>query len=209
MSSASENLIAHPQDPQPGPVLASAADWLAYFNRLPGGLAVWIFCVLEMGTFALFFVGFAWSQRSEPAVFAASQALLHPDSGTLNTLVLLTGSWLAARGVLAAKQGRPLAPWFYATACSGLLFLGIKLWEYQSVFAAGVSLSTNTFWFYYLFLTVVHALHVAFGVFFMLWLAWPRQQQSPEHTLRVSAAAVYWHLVDIIWVFLFPLIYLL
>lgn len=190
--------------------LASAEDWLAYFNRLPGGLAVWLFFMLEMGTFALFFIGFAWSYRSEPLVFQSSQALLHPRSGALNTLILLSGSWFAARGVLAFRQLRALAPWFYAAAGSGLLFVGIKLWEYQGVFVQGISLSSNTFWFYYLFLTVVHALHVVAGILFMVWVGWRVQAATAtaEQHLQVEAAAVYWHLVDIIWMFLFPLIYL-
>ncbi len=192
----------------PSSRLVSAESLWDYFQRLPGGLAVWIFFALEMGTFSLFFMGFVWSYRSEPTVFQTSQTLLHPDSGTLNTLILLTGSWMAARGVQAFRQTRSIRPWFYATALSGLVFIGIKIWEYQGIFAQGISLSSNTFWFYYLFLTMVHALHVAFGIFFMAWLAWHKPTFAEEGVLQVEAAAVYWHLVDIIWVFLFPLIYL-
>lgn len=178
----------------------------AYFEALPGGTLIWIVFLLEMGTFALFFLGFAWQSRSAPALFAAAQTKLHPDLGTLNTLILLSGSWMAARAVLAGRQVRAVAPWLFGTALTGLAFMAIKGLEYAQIFAQGIRLSTNAFWFNYLFLTLLHNLHVALGVYFMLWLGF-RYRRSPESAHHLEAAAIYWHLVDVIWVFLFPLVY--
>ncbi|PKL74382.1 MAG: cytochrome-c oxidase [Candidatus Melainabacteria bacterium HGW-Melainabacteria-1] len=182
---------------------------LDYFDALPGGLLIWIVFLVEMGTFALFFLVFAWLSRAEPEVFASSQALLHPDLGTLNTLILLSGSWLAARAVLASRKGTSISPWLLGTGLSGLVFLGIKLLEYSQIFAQGIRLSTNAFWFNYLFLTLLHNLHVIAGIYFLFYLAWHlrRGPLSSENRRRLEAAALYWHLVDVIWVLLFPLIY--
>lgn len=182
----------------------------AYFDRLPGGLVIWIFFLLEMVTFGMFFLGFAWSSRSESEVFIASQAHLHPGLGTINTIVLLTGSWMAARGVFASRSGQSIRPWFFGAGFSGLVFMGIKIYEYSHIFSQGISLSTNTFWFYYIFLTLLHNFHVLFGVYFMFYLGYTLRNVSSddqESLVSIEASAVYWHLVDIIWVFLFPLIY--
>ena len=176
---------------------------------LPGGTVVWIVFALEMGTFALFFLGFAWLSRSEGEVFRIAQRQLHPALGTLNTLILLTGSWMIARAVHAARAGKATKYWLLLTGLSGLVFMGIKSYEYVHLFQAGITLSTNHLWFYYLFLTLLHNLHVALGVFFCFYPAWklPAKVLSEDQQNTLSASAIYWHLVDLIWVILFPLIY--
>jgi nitric oxide reductase NorE protein len=90
-----------------------------------------------------------------------------------------------------------------------VVFTGIKLFEYVHVFELGVTLSTNTFWFSYLFLTAIHLLHLFVGIGVLGWLAATyHQPQSPEHAETIEAAAVYWHMVDLIWIVLFPALYL-
>ncbi len=182
-------------------------DWL---GRLPGGTVVWIVVALELATFAMFFFGYAWSYTQEPSVFKASQALLHPTSGAINTAVLLTGSWLIARAAHRATVGLDAVPWLLAAGASGVVFTAIKISEYQGVFAHGVSLSTNQFWFFYLFLTVLHLVHVLIGIGICGAVAYglrkPGEDPPDRHT--VEAAATYWHLIDLIWIILFPLIYL-
>lgn len=179
------------------------------WDQLPGGIIVWIAFALEMGTFVLFFFGFVWLTRADPQAFHAGQVMLHPDLGTLNTLILLSGSWMAARAVRATQHKLSATKWLIATGITGLFFVGIKSYEYIDLFQAGVSLSTNSFWFYYFFLTLLHNLHVLLGVYFLFYLAWksPAQGLSEIQIQNISAAAIYWHLVDLIWIFLFPLIY--
>lgn len=173
---------------------------------------IWLFVALELLTFGLFFLAYAATRRSELATFDASQALLHPGLGAINTGVLLTGGWLAARGVLANRSGQPRAAGLClaAAAGSGLVFMAIKIVEYSEAFDAGISLSTNRFWFFYLFLTGLHFMHVLAGVGLLLpvaWRAW-RGAYGPGNALAVEAVAVFWHLVDMIWIVLFPLLYL-
>lgn len=181
-------------------------------RELSGGTVVWLFVGVELLTFALFFVAFAAARRSDPASFSAGQAQLHPLMGAINTCVLLTGGWLAARGVLANRRGAAstLSACFWGAAASGVVFMAIKSYEYVGVFGAGISLSTSTFWFFYLFVTGLHFMHVLAGVAFLVPTAWraARGAYGPAEATTVEAVAVFWHLVDMIWVFLFPLFYL-
>jgi nitric oxide reductase NorE protein len=181
-------------------------------RELSGGTVIWLFVAVELLTFGLFFIAFAAARRSDPALFLAGQAQLHPLLGAINTGVLLCGGWLAARGVLANRSDEPrvTAGCFAGAAASGVLFMAIKLTEYSDVFAAGVSLSTSSFWFFYLFVTGLHFLHVVAGVGLLLPTAWraARGAYGSEAGSTVEAVAVFWHLVDLIWIFLFPLFYL-
>ncbi len=181
-------------------------------RELPGGTVIWLFVAVELLTFGLFFFGFAAARRSDPAAFGAGQAQLHPLLGAVNTCVLLTGGLLAARGVLANRRAdaSTAAACLWGAAATGVVFMGIKLHEYGMVFAGGVSLSTSTFWFFYLFVTGLHFLHVLAGVGFLVPTAWRtgRGDYGPTEPTTVEAVAVFWHLVDLIWVFLFPLFYL-
>ncbi len=181
------------------------------WKPLTGGTAVWIFMSVEVLTFGLFMLGHAWGWRTHPQVFAESQALLHVDSGVRGTAILLTGSWFAYQGVLASAQDRSRASarWLAAGAAAGVLFTANKLVEYASPALADVTLSTNAFWFSYLFLTGLHLIHVIGGVAFLSWLALRAARQRPADPLLVESGAAYWHLVDVVWVLLFPVLYVM
>ena len=179
---------------------------------LTGGPAIWLIMAVEAITFGMFFLYFADGWSSDTTAFAASQALLHPDSAALGTILLLTGSWTAYIGVLKCEEqrGRVAARWFFATAVLGTLFCANKLVEYSHL--SGVNLSTNGFWFAYLFLTGLHLLHVLGGVIgfgALVVLATQERTVDEEDLLWFQAGAVYWHLVDVIWLLLFPIIYLM
>ncbi len=193
--------------PDSTPENDALATWL---NQLPGGPVVWIIVTVELFTFSLFFLGYAWSYAQEVEIFSASQAMLHPTSGAINTAILLTGSWLIARGAQRARTSSDAVPWLVATALSGVVFTGIKISEYVDVFSHGVSLSTNQFWFFYLFLTVLHLVHVVIGIGICAVVAYGlrRPGEDPPDVHTVEAAATYWHLVDLIWILLFPLLYM-
>lgn len=186
--------------------VATASRW----QPLTGGTAVWVFMMVEVFTFGLFMLGHAWGWRSEPQAFADSQALLHVDSGVRGTVMLLVGSWFAYQGVLSHGQDRHRASagWMLAAALTGLAFSVNKIAEYMSPELAGVTLSTNAFWFSYLFLTGLHLLHVIGGVGFLGWLSLSLRRGEAD-PLTVEAAGAYWHLVDVVWILLFPILYLM
>lgn len=181
-------------------------------HELAGGTVIWLFVAIELLTFGLFFVAFAAARRSDPVAFAEGQAQLHPFLGALNTCVLLTGGWLVARGALANRrdEARTASACLWGAAATGVIFMAIKLHEYSGVLGDGVSLSTSPFWFYYLFVTGLHFLHVLAGVGFLVPTAWraARGDYGSANAAPVEAVGVFWHLVDMIWVFLFPLFYL-
>ncbi|MFT6162711.1 MAG: nitric oxide reductase NorE protein [Myxococcota bacterium] len=100
---------------------------------------------------------------AEPEMFRSAQAALPACWGTVNTAVLLTGSWLAARAVRTQPTGKP-RPWPIVTALFDLMFIAIKLFEYVHIFELGITLPTNAFGFSYLFLTTTHQLQLLVGV---------------------------------------------
>lgn len=187
--------------------LAAPTRW----RPLSGGTAVWVFMAVEVVTFGLFLVVHTWGWRVEPGAYAEGQARLHPGSATVGTALLLAGSGVAYQAVLAAEAGRAraAASWLGATALSGLAFSLNKLHEYAAPTLAGVNLSTSTFWFGYLFITGMHLLHVLGGVGALAWLAARvgRRGLGGEGLAHVQAAAAYWHLVDVVWLLVFPVIY--
>lgn len=182
-------------------------------QSLTGGTAVWIFMTVEVVTFGMFLLAFAWGWREQGEVYRAAQALLHPGSGARGTAILLVGSWFAYQGVLDnhAGRARATAGWLGAAAVAGILFSVNKIVEYSSPELADVTLSTSAFWFSYLFLTGLHLLHVLGGVLALAWIARgaARGEFGPERALTVEMVAAYWHLVDLIWVLLFPILYVM
>ncbi len=181
--------------------------------RLRGDLAVWLLILAELLTFALLFGSFSVARVLEPAVFAQSQALLDLRFGGVNTVLLVTGSAFVALAVHALREdarSQALGWWLAAGAC-GLGFLSIKGFEYAAKFEAGIDLTTNTFWMFYLLLTGFHFLHVAVGVVFIGILA-VRTAQGAYGAHDVHApetGAAFWHMVDLLWIVLFPLVYVL
>ncbi|MDA0667652.1 MAG: cytochrome c oxidase subunit 3 [Planctomycetota bacterium] len=182
------------------------------FRQLPGDAAWWVFLSAEFATLSIFFVAFAWSKTADPEVFAQGQRLLHPDVGFANTLVLITSGFFAARGVLALHQQRhtSCARWYAAAAALGVVFLGIKTWEYAEKLGDGINLSTSNFFFFYFFLTGFHYLHVMLGVGFLSVMAWKVRRKPVEEStvMNFESSAAFWHMLDLVWVILFPLLYL-
>jgi nitric oxide reductase NorE protein len=177
---------------------------------LSGGVAVWVFMTVEVVTFGMFLLAFAWSYGADPATFAAAQARLHPESALRGTALLLLASGFAYQAVLAHAERRLNATsrWMAAAAAAGLAFSVNKLLEYADPSLAGLHLSSGGFWFSYFFLTGLHLLHVLGGIAFFGWLAGVVRRAEVDR-LTVEAGAAYWHLVDLIWVLLFPILYLM
>lgn len=183
--------------------------------ELPGDLAMWCFILAELAVFALLLGSMAYVRGRWPEMFSAGVATLHPVAGLINTLALLTGSYWVALGVAAMHRGQSahVAWWFRAGAASGLLYLIIKTVEYQQMFSAGYTLRTNTFYFFYFFTTFFHLMHVVLGMIVLLVVAARFQRgiySSPDtRQMAAESAASYWHMVDLVWLMLFPLLYVL
>ncbi len=174
----------------------------------PGDTAIWIFIGMELATFLLFFLLFVLAWRADPELFRTGAAELHVGSGLANTIVLLCGGWLAAwatqdSGLKAVQRSLLLR----LAALSGLLFAIIKVWDWAQLGAAGYHLSSDHFFTYYYFLTFVHFAHVLLAMAYLLVAAARHGQE--DFTRSTESAASYWHMVDLVWIVLFPLVYLL
>lgn len=172
--------------------------------ELPGDPMIWVLIFSELAVFGLLLGAFAVARAVNPSVFATGQALLDPGLAGANTLVLVTSGWAAARGVLAAREDRSPAcrRWLLLAIALGGAFVAIKLMEYANEVAAGAGLETSTFFTLYFLLTGFHLLHVALG---MVILAVVSRGVAPA---AVETGTSFWHMVDLVWVVMSPIIYL-
>lgn len=181
--------------------------------RLRGDIAIWVVIAAELATFALLFLSYAFARVRQRAVFDASQATLDLHSGALNTALLITGSWCVARAVhaLRADATRAGVRWLAAAIACGAGFIALKTVELAGKFAAGYDLSTNTFYMFYFLLTAFHYLHVVAALLFLvLVLVRARQRAYSSRDCHVpETAAAFWHMVDLLWLVLFPLVYVM
>ncbi len=182
-------------------------------NRLPGDLAMWCFILAELSVFALMFIAFSWLRTTEREVFLAGQALLHPGAGLINTLALLTASAMAAEGVHANRCDRQRAAsrWLTGAIVISLVYVVIKLWEYWLLGQAGYGLNGNRFFMAYFLLTGFHFLHVLLGLVILGYMAGKLRQREygPSNVVGLESGVCYWHMVDLLWIVLFPLVYVI
>jgi nitric oxide reductase NorE protein len=179
-------------------------DW-GPLSRLPGNPMIWLLIGSELLVFGMAFIGFAGARLLDLDGFARSQAQLDRLAGAVNTMVLITSGLCAALAVDAESRARTgaMRRWIGAAILLGLVFLGVKWVEYADKFAQGIGLDSNNFFTLYFLITGFHALHVAFGIVILAIVAW-------QHDLdNLETGAAFWHMVDLIWVILFPLVYLM
>lgn len=189
---------------EPGVAMDSKAQ-PSPLDDLPGDLMMWVLIVSELLVFGAGLAAFLSQRIFDPEGFAAAQAHLHRTGAGVNTLVLVTSGWLAALAVEAAAAERPArVRALLAAACAlGGVFLILKGMEYADLFAAGISFETHPFFSFHLLLTGFHAAHVLAGIVILLIVA------IPARAYPVEVGTAFWHMVDLVWVLLFPVIYLI
>ncbi|MDH3886778.1 MAG: cytochrome c oxidase subunit 3 family protein [Desulfobacterales bacterium] len=180
------------------------SDW-GPLSALPGNPLMWVLILSEMLVFSAFFVLFAWQRAADPELFNRSQQILDPVSGGLNTMVLITSGLFAALAVHASAANKVprCRLWLGLTMALGLIFCLIKVLEYADKIGAGLTPETNTFFGFYYLLTAFHLAHVVFGLCLLALASWYTSREN------VETVTAFWHMVDLIWVMLYPLIYLL
>jgi nitric oxide reductase NorE protein len=179
-------------------------------QELPGDFAMWCFILAELLVFAMILCSLAWARSQWPDMFAAGSAGLDRMAGLTNTLVLLSGSYAAARGI-AGGTGRSVSVGFALAAGSGLLYTVVKCAEYVHMYGAGLTLRTDTFHFFYFFGTAFHLMHVLLGMVMLLVVALRARREArldDQRRRSADAVAAYWHMVDLVWLILFPQLYL-
>ncbi len=165
-----------------------------------------------MIVFSLFFIVYLSERLRLPDLFAASQAYLDPNFGLINALILLTSSLFVAEAVAAARLGsvRQVSARLTLALVCGALFAASKLTEYSGKFAAGITPVTNSFYSFYFLLTFIHSLHVLAGMVFIghCLARAGAEGARPGYLVKLENTGLFWHFVDLLWLFLFPLLYL-
>lgn len=176
--------------------------------------SIWTFIALDCATFGVLFGVFMSERLHDPAAYDASASLLDVRLGLANTLILITSSYLVALSVAAAR--RDDLPALRRLLLGGIVvgagFAVLKLTEYAMKIAAGITPQTDAFFGYYFALTGVHFLHYVAGMLVLLVLLRRAQRVAAVDeglTRAVLSGGIFWHMVDLLWVFLFPMLYLL
>lgn len=179
-------------------------------RHVPGEAAVWVFILGDMLMFSAFFWQFYHDRAAQIELFNSSQGTLSIAFGALNTLLLLTGSLFVVLGVERFKAGLGTAArrmFALALACA-LCFCLNKIMEYGGKLSVGITPLSNDFYMYYYVFTGLHLLHLLIGMLF-LWRMWCVAAAPQARQLRfIEVGASYWHLVDLLWVVLFPILYM-
>jgi len=190
---------------------AAAPDVAA--ATLPGDFVVWLLVLLEMTTFAILFIGFAGARLAQPEVFAAGQAKLALWSGAVNTVLLVSASACAAWALHAVRtrRSRQGSYWLLGALALGIGFLVVKSIEYWHKWEMGLDFAGNTFDMLYVMLTGFHFLHALVGcvLFALVWAPTRHGRYTPENCHTLETVTVFWHMVDLLWMILFPLVYVL
>jgi len=179
----------------------------------PGDLAIWIFIMAELLVFAVFFSAYAFTRASHVELFNTYQLSLDTDAALINTLALITSSYFVMRAVAAIREekSKQCIHWLLAALLMGFVFLMVKSGEYAHHYQQGINLRTNLFYMFYLSLTFFHFMHVIMGMVILAAVAVKAKQghySASEHT-GVETGASYWHMVDLVWLILFPLVYVM
>jgi nitric oxide reductase NorE protein len=197
-------------DPAPATELASGRDEAK--SHVPGEPGVWILLFGEMSFFASLFASFLYYRGFDPSGFVEAQKELNQTVGLINTLLLLTSSLFVAHGVRATRAAQTaLAPRLFVLgiACA-IGFIACKSFEYYELFDRGITVSDHTFYSFYFGLTVLHLGHVVIGaiVLSLMASAAKRPLAKPVHFAMVESGACFWHMVDLLWIVIFALLYL-
>jgi cytochrome c oxidase subunit 3 len=201
-------------------------------------LGMWAFIVTEILMFGGLFVAYGIFKAKEPGVFIAAHGELDKVMGACNTVVLLFSSLTAALAVRASQVGdrKKTSAYLIVTILCACAFLVIKYFEYSHKIHAGLlpgfffghpgfdmdavadpahwksplPYRANMFFGLYFMMTGLHGLHVLIGMSILGWVLWRNQRGdfSKEYFTAVDLGALYWHLVDLVWIYLFPLLYL-
>ena len=178
----------------------------------PGGILLWIVIFLELFTFGIALIAMIVYSKNEPEVFHNSRLLLNSTFGAINTLFLLTSGFFMAKSVENFKANNILKSSLYLklTMLGGVLFLILKSVEYYGKIGAGLTMDYNTFFSFYWMLTLFHVIHVIVGLVILIVIYFGIKKENNSTKLEdVEASATFWHLCDLIWLLLFPIIYLL
>ena len=192
-----------------------AVDHVAEFEK--ARLGMWLFLASEIMMFGAFIAAYVVLWTSAPVQIeggpptAFDKHHLSWKIACFNTAVLILSSFTMVRSVHAISKGNrgKCEDYMIATAALGALFLCVKAYEYSLKFGDNIGPDTNVFYGCYFLMTGFHGIHVLVGVILLIWCAFYVKRMDQHHYAVVENLALYWHFVDLVWIFLFPIVYLL
>ncbi|HTR71068.1 MAG TPA: cytochrome c oxidase subunit 3 family protein [Mycobacteriales bacterium] len=178
-------------------------------RRVPGQPDMWFFVLFETLLFTAYLGVYLFNRTQHPVLFLHAQAQLHLWIGAVNTIILLTSSWVIARCVEEARAGRFRSALVkaYLTAACGVAFMGFKVSEWVVEIHAGNTFTSNDFFSYYYFLTAIHFIHLLIGFVFLGVLVYQLRSPQRRSQIMVETCATYWHTLDYLWILIFALLY--
>ncbi|WP_077284080.1 cytochrome c oxidase subunit 3 family protein [Cognaticolwellia aestuarii] len=182
-------------------------------GRIPGNIPIWVGILSELTEFAIFFVAYFVAKYYYPDVFAQGPQGLNTSLGVANTIILLSSSYFMAKAMMHIRlnnRGKCQGYLWLALSC-GCFYLIVKTWEFYWNNLQGLSTSTNEFYTVYYYMTFNHFLHVGWASCAVLWVIFRLRagHYSAEEHSGLEALAVYWHMIDLMWILIFPLLYVL
>jgi len=194
-------------------------------QRQASTMGIWMFLATEIMFFGGLFLGYLVYRSKFPAAWVAGSHELDITLGAVNTVILIFSSLTMALAVHSAQLGksRKTANYILATMILGLAFLGIKAVEYSAKFEhhlvpgpnfhmdSPMSGQIQLYFSFYFMMTGMHAIHmvIGFGILTWLYIKARKGTFSEDYYNPVEVTGLYWHFVDIVWIFLFPLLYLI
>ncbi len=182
-------------------------------GRIPGNIPIWVGILSELTEFGIFFAAYFIAKFYYPEVFAQGPQQLNTTLGVINTIVLLSSSYFMAKAMSHIRlDNRDKCKRFLwlAFAC-GCLYLLVKTWEFHWNDLQGFSTNTSEFFTVYYYMTFNHFLHVGWASCAILWVIFRLNSGAycSKENSGLEALAVYWHMIDLMWILIFPLLYVL
>ncbi len=179
----------------------------------PGGILIWMLILIETFTFGIGIIVFLYQKSISPEVFESSQHTLNTNIGLINTILLLTSGFFVAEALRQLKLGNSEKSQnrLILSILFGAGFLILKWVEYYSKLEHGYDLSYNMFFLFYWLLTGFHFLHVLVGLVILsaLLISIRKGRYHKGEYYDVESGTAFWHMCDLIWLLLFPILYLL
>lgn len=177
-----------------------------------GKFAIWLFLATEV----MFFTGLIGTYivlRMGTETWPDPDMRLEVDLTAINTFILITSSWMMVRSLHAIQEGdrAGMKKWLLWTILGGCVFLGVQIYEYIHMWADGRRPNVDIFWSTFYAMTGFHGFHVFVGIVWLIcaYIAALRGAYTKENYLRLELAGLYWHFVDLVWVLLFTIVYLM
>jgi nitric oxide reductase NorE protein len=180
-------------------------------GHIPGAGSMWFFIIGDLLIFGVYFVAYSFYRGENQELFLQGQQQLDQGIGVVNTVILLTSSLFVVLGTEAAREGKSddASRLMCVAFVIGSIFPLMKLLEWAPKIGAGITPGENLFFMYYYIMTGLHLCHVLLGLVILGFVIHNLRKSSNPDVEFVETGAVYWHMVDLLWIVVFALFYLM